>query len=160
MRQDSKTEAAFAAYYNRPIVVSFLETVLLLNGQNKLKDNLFVSLTSLEMISALRARAVVHDKVTTRMRFFSASESLEGWSVLDTAPVFSALRDTLRAGVDDPSAWVERLFDIFDELAEDTPEYADFLRDRDGAFENKISQSHYRRFSSHSIASCATDRRR
>jgi hypothetical protein len=139
VRQDSKTEAAFAVYYNRPIVVSFLETVLLLSGQNKLKDNLFVSLTSLEIIATLRARAVVHDKVTTRMRFFSASESLEGWSVLDMAPVFGALRDALRAGVDNPSAWLERSFDIFDDLAEDTPEYADFLRDRDGALENEIS---------------------
>lgn len=43
-------------YYNRPIVVSFLETVLLLSGQNKLKDNLFVSLTSLGIIATLRAR--------------------------------------------------------------------------------------------------------
>lgn len=73
------------------------------------------------------------------MRFFSASESLEGWSVLDMAPVFGALRDALRAGVDNPSAWLDRSFDIFDALAEDTPEYADFLRDRDGALENEIS---------------------
>lgn len=73
------------------------------------------------------------------MRFFSASESLEGWSVLDMAPVFGALRDALRAGVDNPSAWLDRSFDIFDDLKEDTPEYADFLRDRDGALENEIS---------------------
>ena len=33
VRQDSKTDAAFAMYHNRPIIVAFLETVLLLGGE-------------------------------------------------------------------------------------------------------------------------------
>ena len=60
---------------------------------------------------ALRARALVHDKVTTRLRFFNASAALESWSVLDLAPVYRALRDALKDGVDDPTAWLDRDFD-------------------------------------------------
>ena len=33
VRQGSKTEAAFALYYNRPIIVAFLETVLMLKKE-------------------------------------------------------------------------------------------------------------------------------
>ena len=98
-----------------------------------MKDNLYVSLTSKEIIAALRARALVHDKVTTRLRFFSASETLDDWSVLDLAPVYRALRDALKAGVDDPAAWLDRNYDIFAQQAHDTPEYVAFVASRDGA---------------------------
>ena len=91
-----------------------------------------MALTSLEIIATVRARAIVHGKVTTRLRFFSASEKLDDWSVLDVAPIYRSLRDALRAGVDNPSAWLDRDFDIFADVTKHTPEYGNFIRSRDG----------------------------
>ena len=106
--------------------------------QNKLKDYLYVSLTSLENIAALRARAIIHDKVTTRLRFFSASESLDSWSVLDLAPVYRALRDALTAGInDDPGVWLRRDYDVFAAQRVHV-EYTTFLAHRDAARTNTV----------------------
>ena len=76
VRQDSKTEAASAAYFNRDIIVEFLRSAMY-SEQNVLRDNLYVMLTSLEIVGAMRGRAAFHGKMTTRLRFFSASNSLD-----------------------------------------------------------------------------------
>ena len=62
-RQDMKTEAAFAAYWNRPVVVKFLESAYY--GQsNLLKDHCYIDMTANKIVAALRKRAVWHDKFT------------------------------------------------------------------------------------------------
>ena len=82
-----KTEAAFAAYWNRTYNVDYLKSATYGAGSNILKDNLYIMLTSPYMIAAMRGRAAFHDKMTTRLRFFSASNELDGWSALDMAQV-------------------------------------------------------------------------
>ena len=52
--------------------------------------------------------------------------------MLDVAPIYRVLRDALCAGVDEPSAWLDRDFGIFADVTKDTPEYGDFIRSRDG----------------------------
>ena len=44
-------------------------------------------LTCLEIVGAMRGRAAFHDKLTTRLRFFSASSTLDKWSNMDMAQV-------------------------------------------------------------------------
>ena len=83
---DSKTEAAFSAYYNRPVIVEFLKSAAY-DSPNILRDNLYVMLTCLEIVGAMRGRAAFHDKLTTRLRFFSASSTLDKWSNMDMAQV-------------------------------------------------------------------------
>ena len=61
----------------------------------QLRDNLFVMLTCLEIVGAMRGRAAFHDKITTRLRFFSASNQLDGWSALDMAQVCARRSQTL-----------------------------------------------------------------
>jgi hypothetical protein len=85
-RQDSKTEGAFAAYWNRPLNVAYLQTAAY-GASDLLKDNLFVMLSSLEIVATMRGRAAYHDKFTAPLRFFSASNDLDGWSSLDMAQV-------------------------------------------------------------------------
>ena len=83
-------------YYNRLMHVEFLKSQMY-GSDNLLLDNLFVMLTSLPIIASARGRAAFHDKITTRMRFFSASNSLENWSAMDMAQV-SARDRSLRGG--------------------------------------------------------------
>ena len=85
-RQDSKTEGAFAAYWNRPLNVAYLQTAAY-GASDLLKGNLFVMLSSLEIVATMRGRAAYHDKFTAPLRFFSASNDLDGWSSLDMAQV-------------------------------------------------------------------------
>ena len=85
-RQDSKTEGAFAAYWNRPLNVAYLQTAAY-GASDLLKDNLFVMLSSLEIVATMRGRAAYHHKFTAPLRFFSASNDLDGWSSLDMAQV-------------------------------------------------------------------------
>ena len=87
VRQDSKTEAAFSAYYNRAVIVEFLKSVHYNKKDNLLRNNLFIMLTCDEIIGAMRGRAAFHDKLTTRLRFFSSSNELDGWSCLNMAEV-------------------------------------------------------------------------
>jgi hypothetical protein len=44
-------------------------------------------LSSLEIVATMRGRAAYHDKFTAPLRFFSASNDLDGWSSLDMAQV-------------------------------------------------------------------------
>ena len=93
-RQDMKTEAAFAAYWNRPMNVAYLDP------DNVLTKNLYIMLTSPYIIATMRGRAAFHDKVTTRLRFFSASNKLDKWSALDMAQVRTCARPGKGGGGD------------------------------------------------------------
>ena len=95
-RQDMKTEAAYAAYWNRTYNVEYLKSATY-GASNLLKDNLYVMLTSPYIIAAMRGRAAFHDKVTTRLRFFSASNELDKWSALDMAQVRAWAANSVRA---------------------------------------------------------------
>ena len=73
-------------YYDRPLIVEFLESQTY-GKANLLKDNLWVMLTSMPIIATLRGRAAFHDKVISRLRFFSASTKLDKWSALNMSQV-------------------------------------------------------------------------
>ena len=128
MRQDAKTQAALVLYYNRPQIVGFLKTALY-STSNVLRDNLYVMLSCKEVIATLRGRAIIHDKLTTRLRFFSASNSLNHFSNMDMAKVMSKFRDALDAIIADPSIALDESYDPFEGL--DVPAYAAHLKELD-----------------------------
>ena len=99
---DGTTEAAFIVYFNRVLIMRYLQTALY-SASNLLRDNLWCTLSCSEVIATLRGRAAYHDKVVTRLRFFSASRKLDGWSALNMAPVLELLRAGLVAIIADHS---------------------------------------------------------
>jgi len=64
-RMDGQTEAAMVLYFNRPVIMKYLGTVLY-SKSNLLRDNLFCTLASLEIVATLRGRAAFHDKARRR----------------------------------------------------------------------------------------------
>ena len=60
-RMDGTTEAAFVVYFNRALIVRYLQTSLY-STSNLLRDNLYVTLSCSEIIATLRGRAAMHDK--------------------------------------------------------------------------------------------------
>ena len=126
-RQDSKTEAAFAAYWNRPFNVEYLKSAAYGNG-DLLKDNLYCMLTSLEIIATMRGRAAFHDKFTSPLRFFSASNDLDAWSALDMARVLELTRRALKDIIARPELALDAAYDPFRSLEASVPAYVDFKR--------------------------------
>ena len=130
VRQDTKTQSALILYYNRPLIVEFLKTAQY-SKSNLLRDHLYVMLGCKEVIATLRGRAIIHDKLTTRLRFFSASNKLDEWSNMDMAKVMSMLRDALNGIIADASIALDENYDPFEELKAEVPAYAEFLKDLD-----------------------------
>ena len=128
-RFDIATKAGFALYWNRPVLCEFLSTQPL-GDVMILKDYLYAMLGCLENIACLRCRGIVHDKFTEPMLFFGASEELDGWSVLDMAPVTDMVRAALELGADDGTTWMKLEFDIFEDLDTGIDEYQQFKSDR------------------------------
>ena len=98
-----------------------------------LRDNLYVMLNCQEVIAVLRGRGIIHDKLTTRLRFFSASSSLDQFSNMDMAKVMSKLRDALTAIIADPSIALDESYDPFEDLKAEIPAYVDYLKELDEA---------------------------
>ena len=55
-------------------------------------------LGAVENVACLRARSIIGDKFTEPWLFFSASNELDGWSVLDLAPLVDLTLAALDAG--------------------------------------------------------------
>ena len=112
-RFDIATRAAWAISYNRPILMDFLSTVTLADT-NILKDYLLTMLGCLENVACINARAIVNDKFTEPMLFLAASKELDGWSVLDMAPICDMVVSALERGAADGTVWMTDDFKVFD----------------------------------------------
>ena len=80
---------------------------------------------SLRLCALVRTRA----QVVTRLRFFSASKQLDGWSALNMAPVLDLLRAGLVAIIADATPMLDANYDMFAPLRATTPEYLIYLRE-------------------------------
>ena len=109
-----------ATYFNRPLHVEFLKSQMY-GSANLLKDNLFVMLTSLPVVATLRGRAAFHDKVISRLRFFSASAKLDKWSVMDMSRVLELTRVGLNEIIADPALLLDANYDMYSELVATVP---------------------------------------
>ncbi|KAJ8610355.1 hypothetical protein CTAYLR_003894 [Chrysophaeum taylorii] len=83
-----------------------------------------------EVAGAIRARAIIDDKLTVPFRFFAASDALEGWSVLDMAGVLERVHAFFQVCQDNPQLVATAGYAAFDtEIAT----YAQFLETRAGS---------------------------
>jgi len=125
MRQDGVTRAGLRAYWNLQYYVQFLYPYIESGGANLLQKYLYVMLTSPPVIACLRTRGIIHDKVTTPLLFFSASETLD-WDVLSFAPVIQALSDACLVSSE---RFLEEAYDPFDQFLRSVPAYVTFRRE-------------------------------
>ena len=97
-RQDHKLAAAFELWWNRDLFAEFLiERSAQEKNVSKLRSALESNLFSMEVVGALTARSVLWDKIFEPLRWMSASNDLakEGWTPLDMAPVYEAMKDVV-----------------------------------------------------------------
>ena len=70
-RQDLTVEGAGAVYMNRSYYVNFLDECLTANNNNILQTNLFIVLTSSQMIAMSRVYAIFYVAICLPMRTWS-----------------------------------------------------------------------------------------
>lgn len=130
-RQDSSTEGAVALLMNRKYYMKFLHDQIESNPkENILQSYLFVVLGSVEGMAAIRARAILHEKVISPLRFFANSHDLD-FCPVDMGPVLDTLYNFLVKVKDDGSKLMDMNLDIFEtmELTEEQREhYSNFKR--------------------------------
>ena len=117
VRQDSSTEIAVPLWMNRRYFMHFLAKRISSGGDNKLETCLFVLLGCLEIIAAIRCRAIVHIKVTEPLRFFTNDSELN-FTALDMGPVLDALYDFLNRAKDDGALLMDITLDIFEDAVQ------------------------------------------
>ena len=123
-RQDLAVEGAAAVYWNRKYYVEFLDENLRAHGKdNILQENLFIVLTSMEMIALCRVMAVFHFTICMPMRWLAGNTHHLGqtgynWSSLSMGRAIDALHDAAVEIEKDGSKFLDEDFmnDIFSKL--------------------------------------------
>ena len=134
-RQDLCTEGCLAIYMNNEYYVEFLDTALRKRKKNQgasiLQMNLFVVLTSSEMIALARLLSIIHIYVVMPFRFLAGKthEFAEfNWGAADMSRVIKVLYDKLGEINDDPELLLDVLFmdKIFMEFRNQLPPFATY----------------------------------
>jgi len=126
-RQDHKLAAAFELWWNRDLFAEFLiERSAQEKNVSKLRSALESNLFSMEVVGALTARSVLWDKIFEPLRWMSASNDLanEGWTPLDMAPVYEAVKDIVDRAKVDGAVLLNADLDVFASIA--SPAYVKY----------------------------------
>jgi antitoxin component HigA of HigAB toxin-antitoxin module len=121
-RMDASTSAAMIGNWLRPKLVKCLSEARF-KAPNRLRDNLYATLSSKIIIATLRARSIINDKITNDVMYLCAAEELE-WSCVDVAIVHQYLLKSLdvkREGLE--ATFLDRAWSPFQALAEAEPLY-------------------------------------
>eukprot|EP00957_Ditylum_brightwellii_P193288 14717125-Ditylum_brightwellii.AAC.1 len=102
-RQDLAVEGAESVYWNRKYYVQFLHRFLHALDDSKkstLKENLFIVLTSIEMIALCCVMAILHFSICVPMRWIAGNTYHIGnlgndWSVRSMGKAINALYDSM-----------------------------------------------------------------
>ena len=97
-RQDLVVEGAGAIFWNRPFWVEFLDERLRLPAGNILQENLFIVLTSVEMVALSRIYAIVHLSICLPIRWLAANShtlAKYSWSIQSMGRVVDILEKSL-----------------------------------------------------------------
>ena len=99
-RQDMAVEGAAAVYWNRRYYIEFLNECLKSHQDNILQNNLFIILTSMEMISQFRVFAILHFCICLPMRWLAGNTHHLGnqgydWSYRSMGKAIDALHDAM-----------------------------------------------------------------
>ncbi len=125
-RQDLATEGAAAVYWNRRYYVEFLDECLRGCNDNILQENLFIVLTSVEMVALCRTMAILHFKICMPLRWLAGNTHFIGqqgydWSSRSMGKAVDALYDAMMSIQQDGSLFLNEDFmnSIFDKLYTD-----------------------------------------
>ena len=132
-RQDLCVEGAGAVYWNQKYWIEFLDERLRIPGDNILQENLFIVLSSCEMIALARVCAIVHLSICLPTRWLAGnSHNLEdyNWSVRSMGKIVDMLDISLEEIVEDGSKIIDEEFmmGLFDEIKHTVPPFIDYYK--------------------------------
>ena len=133
-RQDLICMGADAIYMNRPLNVEFLDERLRVRGnENILQKNLFVVLSSLEMIAVSRMFSILNVAVVTPVRWLCGKThelAERNWGARSMGRVVDILHDACTHLLEDIKLFHDEsyMMHIFDEIADELPEFRAFLK--------------------------------
>ena len=140
-RQDFTTDGAGAVFMNRTYYVQFLDQALTAKGDNILQKNLFIILTSVEMIALSRVYAIFHVAICLPLRYLTGAchkLHVHDFSFKSMGEVINVLDGKLNEIVETPSLFIDHEFmsNIFNVFEERIPAFKDHLT---YMFEEKVS---------------------
>ena len=99
-RQDLAVEGAAAVYWNHKYYVEFLDERMKAARDNILQENLFIVLTSVEMIALCRLSDIFHIIIYISMRFLAGNTRHiravgYNWSPISMSKALDALHDAI-----------------------------------------------------------------
>jgi hypothetical protein len=127
-RQDLDVEGAAAVYWNRKYYVEFLDEQLRGGKDSILQENLFMVLTSMEMVSLSRLFSILHFTICMPMRFLAGQTHIIGslgydWSPKLMGKAIDAIEDAMMTIESDGSQFLDEAFmsSIFCKINDDGP---------------------------------------
>ena len=132
-RQDIAVEGACAVYWNRPYYVEFLFDRLSVNdSDNILRENLWIILTSKEMVAMFRTLSIAHISIRIQVRWSAANThklAEYNWSPLSMGRVIDILEDVFEKVINKSESVLDEEFmmGIFQDLRHELPPFDDFL---------------------------------
>ena len=112
-RQDLAVEGAAAVYWNRKYYVEFPDERLSADGDNILQENLFIVLSSMEMIAMTRVYAIFHLGISLPMRWLAGNTHRlqnSNWSIRSMGIAIDLLEEALISIADDGNKMLEDEF--------------------------------------------------
>ena len=133
-RQDIICMGADAVYMNRPLNVEFLdERLSIKDNTHILQQNLFIILSSLEMIAVSRLFSILHVSIVIPIRWLAGNThklAKHNWGARSIGRAVDSLHTACGQILDDIKLIHDEQFmmHLFDDLANELPEFKDFLK--------------------------------
>ena len=142
-RQDLIVEGASAVYWNRRYYVEFLDESLRSKNDNILQENLFIILTSSEMITLSCVFSIIHFSISLPMRWLAGSTHLlkdSDWSIRSMGKAIDLLEVALMKIENDGQLFLSHQFmmEIFKEIADTVVPFRTYIQ---YMFEEKLTQT-------------------
>ena len=134
-RQDLSTEGSLAIYMNYEYYVEFLDEMLRKRDAHDkasiLQQNLFVVLTSSEMLALSRLLSIIHLSISMPFRYLAGKSHQfrkYGWGAADMSLVIDTLYSKLQDLQDNPSLILDESFmmNIFEEYRDKLPPFKEY----------------------------------
>ena len=132
-RQDVICMGADAVYINRPLNVEFLDQRLRIkDNANILQENLFIVLSSLEMIAVSRLFSILHVAIVIPFRWLAGNThklAHRKWGARSMGRAVDILHTACGQLLDDIKLIHDKNFmmNLFDEISKEIPEFEEFL---------------------------------
>ena len=133
-RQDLFLIGSLAIYWNRQYCVEFLDEQLRVPGKgNILQENLFVILSSAEMVALSRLCSIIYLSICLPVRWLAGqTHTLQkyGWGARSMGRVVDILEEKLEGLMNNPDLIVNEthMSGLFNEVIEELPPFKDFYK--------------------------------